>query len=53
MDVPEFNDKGERLVLGHDPVEPYPLVFWTCFLGGLAYLAWILLSTLGGSGGGH
>jgi hypothetical protein len=53
MKLPEFNEKGERMVLGHDPVLPYPLIFWICFLGGSAYLALILVSALGASGGGH
>ncbi|MFW5722063.1 MAG: hypothetical protein ACOCWT_02080 [Desulfohalobiaceae bacterium] len=53
MHVPEFNEHGERMVLGHDPVPPYPKVFWITFLAGLAYLAFIIISTSGQNGLTH
>lgn len=53
MDIPEFNDKGERMVLDHEPVPPYGSVFWITFLAGLAYLAIVLISSMGHSGPAH
>lgn len=53
MKLDEFNDKGERMVLDHEPVPPYGTAFWITFLGGMAYLAYILVSTWGHSVPGH
>ena len=53
MNLPEFNERGERLVLDHEPVPPYRAVFWVAFLGALGYLGWILVAALGSASGGH
>lgn len=53
MHIPEFNEQGERMVLGHDPVPPYRKVFWITFLVGLIYLGSILVSTMGRGGLTH
>lgn len=53
MQLPEFNEKGERMVLGHDPVPPYSGVFWTTFLLGLAYLAVVFVMTMNHAGPAH
>ena len=52
MKLPEFNEKGERMVLDHDPVPPYRAVFWTAFAIGSLYLIYILMTTLG-AGAAH
>lgn len=48
-DAIKKNEEGEIIVLGHDPVEPYPMVFKVVFIAGLVYLLVILI--LGASGG--
>ena len=53
MKLPEFNEKGERMVLDHDPVPGYGFAFWVCFLAGLAYLALILFMSMGTPVAGH
>ncbi|NOZ76198.1 MAG: hypothetical protein GXO65_00655 [Euryarchaeota archaeon] len=43
----------EKMILEHEPIPKYRKIFHILFPLGLLYLAYILLTTIGKTGGGH
>jgi hypothetical protein len=52
MHLPEFNTKGERMVLTHGSRPGFRGLFWIVLLAALAYLA-VILSAAPMPGAGH